>query len=190
MYLKEVCCLRAKTQILDDKQVARSVTRIAHEIIERNHGCGDVCLVGIHTRGMPISEMIAEAIRRVEGVEVPVGSLDITFYRDDLSHVCTEPRLNRTEIPFEIEGRNVVLVDDVLFTGRTVRAAIEALMDMGRARSIQLAVLVDRGHRELPIRADFVGKNIPTSQREFVRVNIQSVDGETSVWLFDREDEG
>jgi len=134
--------------------------------------------------------MIAEAIRRVEGVEVPVGSVDITFYRDDLSHASAEPRLNRTDIPFDIGGRTVVLVDDVLYTGRTVRAAIEALMDVGRARCIQLAVLIDRGHRELPIRADFVGKNIPTSQREFVRVNMHSVDGETSVWLFDKEDEG
>lgn len=182
--------MRAKTQILDDKQVARSITRIAHEIIERNHGCGDLCLVGICTRGEPISQMIADAVRRVEGVDVPVGSLDITFYRDDLSHACNEPMLNRTEIPFEIEGKTVVLVDDVLYTGRTVRAAIEALMDMGRAKCIQLAVLIDRGHRELPIRADFVGKNIPTSQREFVRVNIETVDGENNVWLFDREDEG
>jgi len=181
--------LRPKTQILDEMQVTRSVTRIAHEIIERNHGCSDLCLVGIRTRGEPISRRIADAIKRVEGVDVPVGSLDITFYRDDLSHVYAEPRLNRTEIPFEVEGRTVVLVDDVLYTGRTVRAAIEALMDMGRARCIQLAVLIDRGHRELPIRADFVGKNIPTSQREFVRVNIEPVDGETNVWLFDKEDE-
>jgi len=182
--------LRAKTQILDEMQVARSITRIAHEIIERNRGCEGMCLVGIRNRGEPISRMIAEAIRRVEGVEVPVGSVDITFYRDDLSHASAEPRLNRTDIPFDIGGRTVVLVDDVLYTGRTVRAAIEALMDVGRARCIQLAVLIDRGHRELPIRADFVGKNIPTSQREFVRVNMHSVDGETSVWLFDKEDEG
>lgn len=182
--------LRVKTQILDDAQVARSITRIAHEIIERNHGCENVCLVGICNRGEPISRMIAEAIKRVEGVDVQVGSVDILFYRDDLSHVCAEPKLNRTDISFDIEGKTVVLVDDVLYTGRTVRAAIEALMDIGRARCIQLAVLIDRGHRELPIRADFVGKNIPTSQREFVRVNMVSVDGETSVWLFDKEDEG
>ena len=182
--------MRAKTQILDDAQVNRSVTRIAHEIIERNHGCDGLCLIGICTRGVPLSRMIAAAIRRVEGVEVPVGSVDITFYRDDLTHVSTEPRLNRADIPFDITDRTVVLVDDVLFSGRTVRAAIEACMDAGRARCIQLAVLIDRGHRELPIRADFVGKNIPTSQREFVRVNLNEVDGETNVWLFDKEDDG
>lgn len=182
--------MREKTQIMNDMQVVRSITRIAHEIIERNRGLEDVCLVGIRTRGEPISGMIAQAMKNVEGVQVPVGSVDITFYRDDLSHVSAEPRLNRTDIPFDIEGKTVVLVDDVLYTGRTVRAAIEALMDAGRARCIQLAVLIDRGHRELPIRADFVGKNIPTSQREFVRVNMQEVDGETGVWLFDKEDDG
>ena len=182
--------MRVKTQILDDAQVSRSVTRIAHEIIERNHGCDGLCLVGICTRGVPLSRMIADAIKRVEGVDVPVGSVDIDFYRDDLTHISTEPTLNCTDIPFDIEGKSVVLVDDVLFTGRTVRAAIEALMDAGRAKCIQLAVLIDRGHRELPIRADFVGKNIPTSQREFVQVNLQGVDGETNVWLFDKEDNG
>ena len=182
--------MRAKTQILDEAQVARAITRIAHEIIERNHGCENMCLVGICTRGVPLSRMIAEAIRRVEGVEVPVGSVDITFYRDDLTHVSAEPRLNRTDIPFDIGNKTVILVDDVLFSGRTVRAAIEACMDAGRAKCIQLAVLIDRGHRELPFRADFVGKNIPTSQREFVRVNLNKVDGETNVWLFDKEDDG
>lgn len=175
-----------KTQIMDDMQVARTITRMAHEIIERNHGADGVCLVGIQTRGEYLSTMLAEAIKRVEGVEVPVGTVDITFYRDDLSHVSREPRLNRTDVPFSIEGKTVVLVDDVLFTGRTARAAMEALMDMGRAQRIQLAVLTDRGHRELPIRADFVGKNIPTSLNEFVRVNIFEVDGETGVWLFDK----
>ena len=182
--------MREKTQIMNEQQVVRSITRIAHEIIERNHGLDDICLVGIRTRGEPVSRMIADALKSVEGVEVPVGSVDITFYRDDLTHVSSEPRLNRADIPFDIEGKTVVLVDDVLYTGRTVRAAIEALMDIGRAKRIQLAVMVDRGHRELPIRADFVGKNIPTAQREFVRVNLTEVDGETNVWLFDREDEG
>ena len=164
--------MKPKTQIMDDKQVARSITRIAHEIIERNHGSEDVCLVGIHTRGEPISRMLAEAIFRVEGVRVPVGSVDITFYRDDLSHISREPTLNRTDISFSVEGKTVVLVDDVLYTGRTARAAMDAL--------------VDRGHRELPIRADFVGKNIPTGQSEFVRVNLVEVDGSTDVWLFDK----
>ena len=178
--------MKPKTQIMDDKQVARSITRIAHEIIERNHGSEDVCLVGIHTRGEPISRMLAEAIFQVEGVRVPVGSVDITFYRDDLSHISREPTLNRTDISFSVEGKTVVLVDDVLYTGRTARAAMDALMDLGRAQRIQLAVLVDRGHRELPIRADFVGKNIPTAQSEFVRVNLVEVDGSTDVWLFDK----
>ena len=130
--------------------------------------------------------MLAEAIYRVEGVRVPVGSVDITFYRDDLSHISRDPTLNRTDISFSVEGKTVVLVDDVLYTGRTARAAMDALMDVGRAQRIQLAVLVDRGHRELPIRADFVGKNIPTAQSEFVRVNLAEVDGSTDVWLFDK----
>lgn len=182
--------MREKTQIMNEQQVRRSVMRIAHEIIERNHGLDNVCLVGIRTRGVPITGMIADALCSVEGVRPPVGSVDITFYRDDQSHVSAEPRLNCTDIPFNMEGKTVVLVDDVLYTGRTVRAAIEALMDAGRAKCIQLAVLVDRGHRELPIRADFVGKNIPTSHREFVRVNVQDVDGDMGVWLFDREDNG
>lgn len=179
-----------KTQIMDDKQVARTMTRMAHELIERNRGAEGVCLVGVQTRGEPLSRMLAEAIMRVEGVCVPVGTVDITFYRDDLSHISREPKLNRTDVPFDIEGKTVVLVDDVLFTGRTARAAMEALMDVGRAKRIQLAVLIDRGHRELPIRADFVGKNIPTALSEFVRVNMLEVDGETGVWLFDKENDG
>ena len=187
---KGACPVTPKTQIMDDRQVVRTITRMAHEIIERNHGAEGVCLVGIHTRGEPIARELAGAIMRVEGVRVPVGTVDITFYRDDLTHISGEPRLNRTDIPFSIEDKTVVLVDDVLFTGRTARAAMEALMDMGRARRIQLAVLTDRGHRELPIRADFVGKNIPTALSEFVRVNMQEVDGETGVWLFDKENDG
>ena len=173
--------MKPKTQIMDDKQVARSITRIAHEIIERNHGSEDVCLVGIHTRGEPISRMLAEAIYRVEGVRVPVGSVDITFYRDDLSHISRDPTLNRTDISFSVEGKTVVLVDDVLYTGRTARAAMDALMDVGRARRIQLAVLIDRGHRELPIRPDYVGKNLPTAQNERVQVHLTETDGEDRV---------
>lgn len=178
--------MKAKSQIMDEKQLKRSMMRIAHEIVERNHGSEDVCLVGIHTRGDPLSQMLADAICSVEGVRPPVGSLDITFYRDDLSLISRDPTLKRTDIPFPIEGKTVVLVDDVLYTGRTARAAMDALMDVGRAQRIQLAVLVDRGHRELPIRADFVGKNIPTAQTEFIRVNIDSIDGQTDVWLFDK----
>lgn len=178
--------MQKKTQIMDGRQVQRTITRMAHEIIERNRGVEDVALVGIRRRGEPIAKMLAEAILRVEGTAVPVGSVDITFYRDDLTHISRDPKLNRTDIPFDVNGKTVVLVDDVLYTGRTARAAMEAMMDRGRARRIQLAVLIDRGHRELPIRADFAGKNIPTAQTEFVRVNMPGVDEDESVWLYDR----
>ncbi len=175
--------MHRKNQVMDEKQLMRTITRIAHEITERNKGVDDVVLVGIRRRGDPIARMLAEAILRVEGASVPVGSLDITFYRDDLTHISKDPTLNHTDIPFDVSGKTVVLVDDVLYTGRTARAAMDAMMDVGRARRIQLAVLVDRGHRELPIRADFAGKNIPTSQSEFVRVNMPEFDGEMNVWL-------
>ncbi len=178
--------MKKKTLIMDDKQMLRSVTRMAHEIIERNKGVENVVLIGIRRRGEPLARMIAEAIERVEGTKVPVGILDITYYRDDLTHLSADPTLNQTEIPFSIEEKTLVLVDDVLYTGRTVRAALDALMDVGRAKCIQLAVLIDRGHRELPIRADFVGKNIPTAASEFICVAIQGVDDETNVWLCDR----
>ena len=179
--------MQKKTQIMDDKQIMRTTTRIAHEIIESSKGVENVVLVGIRRRGEPLARMIADAIARVEGTQVNVGMLDITFYRDDLTLASSEPRLNRTDIPFDITDKTVVLVDDVLYTGRTVRAAMDALMDIGRAKRIQLAVLVDRGHRELPIRADFVGKNIPTAQSEFIRVRMPELDdGEMSVALYDK----
>lgn len=178
--------MQRKTQIMDEAQMQRTITRIAHEIIERNKGVTDVVLVGVCQRGEPIARMLAEAILRVEGASVPVGTIDITHYRDDLTDFRRDPMLNRTDISFSIEGKTVVLVDDVLYTGRTVRAALDALMDIGRARRIQLAVLIDRGHRELPIRADFAGKNVPTAVSEFVRVSIRGADDETSVWLCDR----
>ena len=178
--------MQKKTLIMDEAQMRRSVTRMAHEIIERNKGVSDVVLVGICSRGEPLARMLSDAIARVEGTRLPVGTLDITFYRDDLTPVTRDPQLNRTDIPFDVEDRTVVLVDDVLYTGRTARAAMDALMHLGRARRIQLAVLVDRGHRELPIRADFVGKNIPTSASEFIRVSMEGIDSETNVWLCDR----
>lgn len=180
--------MQRKHQIMDAQQMRRTVTRIAHEIIERDKGVSDVVLVGIRRRGEPIARMLAEAIDQVEGVRLPVGTVDITFYRDDLTHVSRDPKLNRTDIPFSIEGKTVVLVDDVLYTGRTARAALDALMDLGRARRVQLAVLIDRGHRELPIRADFAGKNVPTAVNEFVRVAVDEIDGETGVWLYDRSE--
>ncbi len=178
--------MNRKTQIMDEAQMRRTVTRMAHEIIERNKGVSDVALVGIRRRGEPLARMLAEAILRVEGSRLPVGTVDITFYRDDLTSLSPDPKLNRTDVPFPVEGRTIVLVDDVLYTGRTARAALDALMDLGRARRIQLAVLIDRGHRELPIRADFAGKNVPTAVSEFVRVAIEDIDGETGVWLCDR----
>lgn len=178
--------MQKKTLIMDEAQLRRCIMRMAHEIIERNKGAANVALVGIRTRGVPLARMLAEAIAKVEGTVVPVGEVDIAFYRDDLGAAIREPKLNRTDVPFGVEGRTVVLVDDVLYTGRTVLAAMEAMMDVGWAKRIQLAVLVDRGHRELPIRADFVGKNIPTAAAEFIRVSVQSVDGETNVWLCDR----
>ena len=176
--------MQKKTQLMDEAQLQRSVSRIAHEIIERNKGVGDVALVGIRRRGEPIARMLRDMIERFEGVSVPVGTVDITFYRDDLTHKTPDPTLNRTDIGFPLENRTVILVDDVLFTGRTARAAMDALMDVGRARRIQLAVLVDRGHRELPIRPDYVGKNIPTSHTEMVSVLVEEYDGKTEVQLY------
>ncbi len=178
--------MQRKTQLMDEAQMRRTITRMAHEIIERNKGVDGVVLVGIRRRGEPIARMLAEAIGRVEGVKPPVGTVDITFYRDDLTNLSRDPMLNRTDIPFSIEERTVVLVDDVLYTGRTARAALDALVDVGRARRVQLAVLIDRGHRELPIRADFAGKNVPTAVSEFVRVAVAGIDDETGVWLCDR----
>jgi pyrimidine operon attenuation protein/uracil phosphoribosyltransferase len=161
---------------MDTETISRAVTRIAHEILEANKGAGNLALVGIVTRGAALAEMLADKIAEIEGTRAPVGTLDISFYRDDLA-TRLNPEVHRTDIPFDVEGRDIVLVDDVLFTGRTIRAAMDALMDYGRPCSIQLAVLVDRGHRELPIRADFVGKNVPSSRRERVRVRLQALDG-------------
>ena len=168
--------------ILSAEDIRRAVRRIAHEIIERNGDLRSIVLVGLHTRGVPLAERLAGAIEEFEGQRIPVGTLDIGLYRDDLAQIdVSRARIQPTEMPADIEGKNVILVDDVLFTGRSIRAALDALTDFGRPAAIQLAVLVDRGHRELPIRADYVGKNIPTSLNEDVRVLLQETDAEDEV---------
>ena len=161
--------------------VRRALTRIAHEILERDKGAADLVLVGIADRGDDLARRLADEVRRIEGPKVPVGVLDITFYRDDIGMRADAPEVHETRIPFDVSGKVVVLVDDVLFTGRTIRSAMDALMDLGRPRKIQLAVLVDRGHCELPIRADFVGKNVPTGRADDVRVLVAELDGEDAV---------
>ncbi|WP_281391303.1 bifunctional pyr operon transcriptional regulator/uracil phosphoribosyltransferase PyrR [Alkalicella caledoniensis] len=165
-----------KAKILDEKAMGRAISRISHEIIERNKGIEDIVLIGIKRRGVPIAKKIAEKIYQIEEEKVPVGVLDITLYRDDLSTKVEDAQVKGQDIPFSLQGKVVVLVDDVLYTGRTVRAALDALTDVGRAKSIQLAVLIDRGHRELPIRADYVGKNVPTSKKEIVSVKLEEYD--------------
>ncbi len=180
---------RTKAEVMDGTAVARALTRIAHEILEANKGCGTVALVGILTRGAQVAERLAARIKDIEGVDVPVGRIDISFYRDDVA-TRPNPEVHRTEIPFDVEGMDIVLADDVLFTGRTIRAAMDAIMDYGRPRSVQLAVLVDRGHRELPIRADYVGKNVPTSGKERVRVSFTETDGKDAVEIVQLSDEG
>ncbi|HEX5069151.1 MAG TPA: bifunctional pyr operon transcriptional regulator/uracil phosphoribosyltransferase PyrR [Vicinamibacterales bacterium] len=169
--------------VMDADRVSRSLTRIAHEILERNRGVENLALVGIRARGVPIAERLAAALKGLTGVEVPTGALDITLYRDDLMRhaVGPQPVIRRTEIPFSIDDRLILLVDDVLYTGRTIRAALDALIDFGRPKAIQLVALVDRGHRELPIRADYVGRNIPTSQQQSVQVRLVELDGRDEV---------
>ena len=180
--------MRKKAIIMDEEKIRRSVMRIAHEIIEKNAGTEDVALVGIRTRGYPIAERIRDNIEEIEGRDVPLGILDITLYRDDLSKLSYQPVVNSTQIDFRIENTTVVLVDDVLYTGRTVRAALDAIVDLGRPKSIQLAVLVDRGHRELPLRADYIGKNVPTSKKEIVTVNLIEIDGKDEVVIQEKGD--
>ena len=171
-----------KAAIMDAEQMKRALRRIAHEIVEKNGGSENLVIVGIQRRGVQLAERIAAAIASFESTPVPVGTLDITLYRDDLTTLGPQPRVGETSIPVDIRDRNVVLVDDVLYTGRTVRAALdELMMDFGRASTIQLAVLVDRGHRELPIRADYVGKNVPTSKREIIKVQVREIDGTDQV---------
>ena len=170
-----------KSQIMDKDQMERSLQRMAHEIIEQNRGLEKIRLVGIRSRGVPLAERLSSYLKLISNQEVPVGILDITLYRDDLSTISHQPVIKGSAIDFDIEDAVVVLVDDVLYTGRTVRAAIDALMDFGRPKQIQLAVLIDRGHRELPIKADYVGKNVPTSKEEIIKVALEEIDGEDSV---------
>lgn len=177
--------MKLKAQIMDEAALGRALMRISHEIVEHNRGVDNVVLVGVRRRGEPIACRIRENIRKIEEKEIPCGSLDIRFYRDDLSRLSELPETRRAELPFDVTDRDVVLCDDVIYTGRTARAAIEAIFSLGRPRSIQLAVLVDRGHRELPIRPDYVGKNIPTSRSELVEVRLPEFDGETGVFLMD-----
>jgi pyrimidine operon attenuation protein/uracil phosphoribosyltransferase len=176
---------------MDADRMSRALTRIAHEILERNRGVDELALVGIRTRGVPIARRLARALKEINGEDVPTGALDITLYRDDLMRnaVGPQPVIRRTEIPFSIDDRKILLVDDVLYPGRTIRAALDALIDFGRPRAIQLVVLVDRGHRELPIKADYVGKNLPTSSKQSVQVRLQEIDGVDEVVIESPEGE-
>lgn len=177
-----------KNVIMDADAIRRAIVRISHEIIEKNKGVDDVVLLGIRSRGVPLAERLAEAIGSIENVKVPVGILDITLYRDDLSTLAYNPIVHGTEIDVDMQGKTVILVDDVLYTGRTIRAALDAVIDMARPKAIQLAVLIDRGHRELPIRADFAGKNVPTSRKEAVDVSLTEEDGIDEVAIGEMED--
>lgn len=179
--------MKVKKEIMDKDDIRRALTRISHEIIEKNEGTENLVIIGIRSRGVPMAERLAKRISEFEGEDIPTGILDITLYRDDLSQISKQPIIHQTEISFDITDKKVVLVDDVLYTGRTVRAALDALIDLGRPKAIQLSILVDRGHRELPIRPDFVGKNLPTSQNEVVSVNFEEIDGENNVLLLEKE---
>lgn len=178
--------MKEKTRILDAEIISRSLMRIAHQILEHNHGSQDLVIVGILRRGACLARRLAECIRKIDNKEIPAGILDITLYRDDLTLLAASPVVRKTEISFDIQDKNIILVDDVLYTGRTVRCALSELIDFGRPKTIQLAVLIDRGHRELPIRADYVGKNIPTSQDEVIEVRLSEIDGKDEVVLVEK----
>ena len=179
--------MHQKAQIMDENAMKRALMRLSHEIVEKNKGAANLVFVGIRRRGEPIAERVRDNVAVIEGIRVPCGSIDIKFYRDDLSTVAESPEIRKASLPFDVNGRDVVLFDDVLYTGRTARAAIEAVFSCGRPKTIQLAILVDRGHRELPIRADYVGKNLPTSRSELVEVRLPDYDDETGVYLMDLE---
>ena len=178
--------MKLKSILLDENAIRRSLIRVSHEIIEKNKGVEDIILVGIKRRGYPIAKRISEQINKIEGISIPVGSVDITLYRDDLENSFEAPKVKSTDVDVDIKDKKIILVDDVLYTCRTVRAAIDAIIDCGRPQGIQLAVLIDRGHKELPIRADYVGKNIPTSKNEVIKVEIAEIDGEDSVKIFEK----
>jgi len=175
--------MQEKAVVMGENEIGRTLVRIAHEIVEKNKGVSNLALIGIRTRGVFLAKRLAQEIFKIEKKEIPVGTLDITLYRDDLSLVARQPLVLKTEIPFDVSQMKIILVDDVLYTGRTIRAAMDAIVDLGRPQVIQLAVLIDRGHRELPIRADFIGKNIPTSKKEMVKVRLNEVDGEDKVGI-------
>ena len=179
--------MKLKADLMSSEDMKRALKRMSHQILERNQGAENLVLLGIRRRGVPLAERLSSNINAIEGVEVPVGQLDITLYRDDLSLISEEPVVNSSSVPFDITGKTVVLVDDVIYTGRTARAALDATSALGRAARIQLAVLVDRGHRELPIRADYVGKNVPTSGNELIAVQVEEIDGTEGVKLFDEK---
>ena len=178
--------LKFKAKIMDEAAIDRTLIRIAHQILEKNEGTERLCLLGIRTRGVPLAQRLAANIRRIDGVDVPVGELDITLYRDDLSPVSGDPVVSKTDISFSVQGKTVVLVDDVIYTCRTARAALDAVMALGRPERVQLFALIDRGHSELPIKATYVGKNIPTAKSEVVSVRLSETDGENSVCILDR----
>ena len=181
----EKMTLNPKATVMDEKDIRQALRRIAHEVIERNKGIDNVALVGIRTRGVPLAARLQEFLKEIEGYEIPLAILDITLYRDDLSERHDQPEVHTTDVPFDISKKHLVVVDDVLYTGRTIRSAMDALIDLGRPATIQLAVLVDRGHRELPIRADYVGKNVPTSRSEQVEVKLVEIDGADQVDILD-----
>lgn len=177
--------MKFKSEILDSASFNRVIKRIAHQIIEKNSDVQNIAIIGIKTRGVPIAERVAKSIFEIEKIKVNVGVLDITLYRDDLTHISPDPVINATDIPFDINNKTVVLADDVIYTGRTVRAAMDAVMNIGRPSKIELFTMVDRGHRELPIRADFVGKNVPTSHSEMIKVNLLETDGRDNIEIYD-----
>ncbi|HOJ47582.1 MAG TPA: bifunctional pyr operon transcriptional regulator/uracil phosphoribosyltransferase PyrR [Bacillota bacterium] len=178
--------MQFKSEVMNESDVSRALMRISHQIVEKNHGTENLCLIGIKTRGVPIAQRIARNIKLIENADIDVGELDITLYRDDLTTIAKEPVLNATKVPFSVVGKKVVLVDDVIFTTRTARAALEAVIQLGRPAKVELAVLIDRGHAELPIKPTYVGKNLPTSLSEVIVVHMEEYDGETNVCIYQK----